>query len=71
MDATNFHIVVKLSINDVNNRQSQENEDFFARGDFQMFWIIVIIRDFLMSFPKFPGLIPDMLNFGIKFPKSE
>ena len=49
MDATNFHIVAKLSRINVWNRQSQEKEEMLsARDILKMFCIIVIIQDFVM-----------------------
>ena len=50
----NVHIVSKLWIIDICNSKSQEKEEMlFARDDFILFWIIVIVRGFVMSFINF------------------
>ena len=50
----NIHTVESLSRINVWNTQSQENEEiYFARHTFKMFWVIVIIQYFVILLLNF------------------
>ena len=52
----NVHVVLQLSIIDVWNQKSQENDNMFIiRAKFKIFWVIVVIQDFLVSLLYFLG----------------